>query len=104
MRTSIAVASLTLGLILPGCAPEHLSANFGRAQRAAFQRQAVRPAEKAKPPSMALDTQEADVVARSYVRGLSGKTASAEPEPILLVAPPQRQGQPTRLAPSVPKE
>jgi hypothetical protein len=103
MRSSIALAALALGLFVPGCSQEHLSAGFGRAQRAAFQAQPVRPAERARPPTLGLDTQEADVVARSYVQGLAGKGDRAEPEPILLVAP-QRQGQPARLAPSVPKE
>ncbi|HSM91634.1 MAG TPA: hypothetical protein VLT47_02040 [Anaeromyxobacteraceae bacterium] len=104
MRTPVALAPLALGLLVSGCTQEHLSSGFGRAQRAAFQAQAVRPAEKARPPTMALDTQEADVVARSYVRSLAGREDRSEPEPILLVAP-QRQGQPAaKPAPSVPRE
>lgn len=103
MRASIAMASLAMGLILPGCAREHLSRGFGRAQRAAFQSQAVRPAERARPPSMALDTQEADVVSRAYIQSLAGRSR-AEPDSILMVEPQGQRAQAIRLAPSVPKE
>ncbi|MGB8932828.1 MAG: hypothetical protein WCC48_16405 [Anaeromyxobacteraceae bacterium] len=103
MRTSIALASLAMGLVVSGCAQDHLTATFGRSQRAAFQAQPVRAAEKARPPNMALDTQEADVVARSYAQSLAGKTATA-PEPVLLVEPQRQAQQAIRLAPSVPRE
>jgi hypothetical protein len=98
---TFAVAVSFLGLA--GCSRAHLAGAHGEASRKAFAMQQLRPA-RPPPPSMSLDTQEADVIARSYVRGLSGKTATAEPEPVLYVAPPLRQGAPARLAPSVPKE
>ena len=51
---------------------------------------------------MSLDTQEAEVIGEAYVKSLSGKT-KADPEPLLYVAPPQRQGAAPALQPSVPK-
>ena len=87
---------------LAGCAREHLTPAYGAATRTAFAMQQATPA-KPPPPNMALDTQEANVISNSYVRGLAGKTATAEPEPVLYLSP-QRQGMPAPLTPSVPKE
>jgi hypothetical protein len=99
MRTARDVV-LVLALLGTACAREHLSSSFGRANREAFARQDVTPAKPA-PPTMRLDTQEAEVIAESYVRGLSGKS-KAEPEPVLYVSP-QRSQQQEKLQPSVPK-
>jgi hypothetical protein len=101
MRPSIRFAVIAAALLGAGCAREHLSPAFGRANREAFAAQPVNPAKAAKAPSQALDTQEAEVIARSYVRGLSGKT-KAEPEPVLYVSP-QKPGAQAALPPSVPK-
>jgi hypothetical protein len=87
---------------LAGCSRVHLTPTHAQASRKVFAMQQLRPA-RPPPPNMSLDTQEADVIARSYARSLSGKTSPAEPEPVLYVAP-QRSGAPVRLAPSVPKE
>jgi hypothetical protein len=99
--TTFALAALSLSLA--ACGRAHLSAEFGRASRRAFELQQAAPAKPAPPPSMALDTQEADVIARSYVRSLSGKTETAEPEPVVYFST-QRQARPVPLVPSVPKE
>ena len=90
-------------LAIAGCGRQHLTPTYGAASRTAFAMQQVHPATPAPPPSMALDTQEADVIARSYLRGLAGKTATAEPEPVLYLSSP-RQAAPVQLPPSVPKD
>ena len=101
MRTIFAVI-VGAGLLAAGCSRAHVSPGFGLANKEAF---AMQEPPLAKPPqatNMTLDTQEADVIASSYLRSLAGKTNTAEPDPVLYVAPPQRQtAQP--LAPSVPK-
>lgn len=97
--TFAAVASF---LAVAGCAREHLTPAYGAATRTAFAMQQVNHG-KAPPPNMALDTQEAQVIGRSYVKGLAGKNATAELEPVLYLSP-QRQGAPPPLPPSVPKE
>jgi hypothetical protein len=89
-------------LLLAACARVHLTPEFGRANRKAFALQQAAPAKPPPPPSMALDTQEADVIARSYVHGLSGKKDTAEPEPVVYMSTARQA--PVRLAPSVPKE
>jgi hypothetical protein len=98
--TTFALA--VLAVLAAGCARKHITPAFGLATQATYGMQQVKAA-KPPPPNMALDTQEAEVIGKSYVRSLSGKTAAAEPEPVLYLSP-QRQGAPARLAPSVPKE
>jgi hypothetical protein len=94
------VTFFALALVAGGCAgPTHTSDSFGRAEREGFAAQAAEPARKPPPPSMALDTQEAHVIAASYLQSLSGK-AKEKAEPILMVDPQQ---QSTTLAPSVPR-
>jgi hypothetical protein len=105
MRSALTRAGLAvLALVLAGCAgPDHMSPSYGRAEREALGSQAAYPAKPVAPPNMALDPQEASVVAESYVRSLSGKTAQAEPEPILIVDPQRQAGQRPLPPPSVPK-
>jgi hypothetical protein len=95
-------AVVSLGLLATGCGHEHMSSAFGRANKEAFAMQQPAQAKPPPPPSMALDTQEAQVIGEAYVKGLSGKV-KADPEPVLYVAPPQRQGTAPVLQPSVPK-
>jgi hypothetical protein len=104
MRTVLRLVA-GLALLSVGCAREHLSPAFGRANREAYAMQQVSAAEARPPPSMTLDTQEASVISESYVRSLSGKGSTSEPGPVLFVAPQRPgQGQPQQLAPSVPKQ
>ena len=103
MRTLVAVI-VGVGHLAAGCSRAHISPGFGRANQEAF---AMQEPPLAKPPSatnMTLDTQEADVIASGYLRSLAGKTKTAEPEPVLYVAPPQQRQAAPSLAPSVPKD
>jgi hypothetical protein len=102
MRTVTFVVAAT-SLLAVGCSRKHLSPAHAQATRQAFAMQRATPAKPPPPPNMALDTQEAQVIAKSYVKSLAGKTGGAEPEPVLYLSP-QRQGAPAQLAPSVPKE
>ncbi len=105
MRTVIRLAAFTSLFLASACGQKHLSSGFGIANREAFSVQVARPeGSPAPPPKMALDTQEAGVIAAAHVRSLAGKTAKAEPQPVLYVAPQQGGGMPHGLAPSVPKE
>lgn len=104
MRASSRFAAAAIPLFLFACARPHLNPAFGRAHRETFPAQVVSPAAAAEAPDMKLDSQESEVIATGYLRGLSGK-AKAEPEPVLYVAPERGRGAaPVRLAPSVPKE
>ncbi len=100
MRVHV-VAAIGLAALVTGCARQHLSSGYGRAFHEAFAPQGAN-FTAAKPPNMALDTQEASVISESYVRSLSGKSGEAAPEPVILVAP-QRGAQPQPLLPSVPR-
>ena len=52
---------------------------------------------------MALDTQEAAVISKSYVRSLAGPQQTTAPEPVLIVTSRSGQQPEQPLAPSVPK-
>ncbi len=95
-------AVTSLAVLASGCGYAHMSPAFGRANREAMAMQQPAQARPPPPPTMALDTQEAQVIGESYVKSLSGR-AKAEPEPVLYVAPPQRPGATPALQPSVPK-
>ncbi len=101
MQTPIG-AVLALALLAAGCGYAHMAPAFGQANKEALAMQKPAQAKPPPPPSMALDTQEAQVIGEAYVKSLSGK-AKAEPEPVLYVAPPQRPGTTPALQPSVPK-
>jgi hypothetical protein len=105
MPAKFALAALALSVLglAAGCSRKHISPAHGLATRGAFAMQQAKPARPPPPPSMALDTQEADVIARSYVKSLSGKKDAAEPDPVVYLST-QRPAPPVRLAPSVPKE
>ena len=94
-------ALLAAALVLAGCGYERIGPAFGQASKEAFALQQPPQARPPPPPSMALDTQEAEVIGQAYVRSLSGK-AKEEPEPVLYVAPSQRQAA-QKLEPSVPR-
>ncbi len=97
-RTLLALAVLAA---LTSCSHQHLSPTFGIANHEAYAMQKSPPA--ARPPTMALDTQEAAVISGVYLKDLATKEGSGyKPEPILLVGP-QRAGQEQPLMPSVPK-
>lgn len=85
-----------------GCGRAHLASGFGRATRETETLQ-QRSRAFAPLPNMALDTQEAAVISKSYVRSLAGPQQTTAPEPVLIVTsrPGQQPEQP--LAPSVPK-
>jgi hypothetical protein len=101
---AIAIALLLGGLGAAGCSRAHISAGFGKANQETMALQQP-PLPRTPPgPPMGLDTQEADVIAATYLRSLAGKAKVEDPEPVLYVAPAQRQQRPTPLAPSVPKE
>ena len=103
MRARMRLLLGASSLVVAGCAaPLHRSEAFGVAHRENFPEQAAARSPGARGPNMRLDSQEAEVIAESYLRGLSGKAAKAEPEPVVYVAP-QRQGAPVPLPPSVPR-
>ncbi len=103
-RTLRGLVLTVVTVSLAGCNRQHLSPAFGRAYRETLAMQGVN-STRAPPPSMRLDTQEAAVISGSYVQSLSGKGRSAEPEPVLLIAPQTPGGaRPQQLMPSVPKE
>jgi hypothetical protein len=105
MRTSIVLVTVGVVVTASGCARKHLTPQFGTANREAFLAQRARaPDQPAPRPNMALDPQETSVISESYLRGLSGKAARGEPEPMLYVAPQPSGGSAQRLAPSVPRE
>ena len=92
-------------LLLAGCAGKaHRLSGFGVSNRDAFAGQIARRDQRPVEPNTTLGSQEAEVIAQSHLRGLSGK-AKAEPEPVLYVVP-QREGTaaPPPLPPSVPKK
>jgi hypothetical protein len=102
MRTIFAVI-VGVGVLAAGCSRAHISPGFGLANKEAFAMQEPPLAKPRAAANMTLDTQEADVISASYLRSLAGKAKTAEPDPVLFVAPPQRQAAPA-LAPSVPKD
>ena len=95
-------AVVIVAFAVAGCSYQKMSPAFGKANKEAFALQQPAEAKPPPQPSMSLDTQEAEVIGEAYVRSLSGK-GKAEPEPVLYVAPPQRQGAAPVLPPSVPK-
>jgi hypothetical protein len=95
-------AIVAVTILAAGCGYERIGPAFGRANKEAMALQQPAPAKPPPPPSMSLDTQEAEVIGEAYVKSLSGK-AKAEPEPVLYVAPRDRQGTVPALQPSVPK-
>jgi hypothetical protein len=103
MRRHALLALAACALAGAACGRQHLTSGFGKATRAAFAAQPVVADPQAR-PTQALDTQEADVVTKSYVRSLSGEKRAEEPESILYVAPQRGPPQRERVAPSVPKE
>jgi hypothetical protein len=88
-----------------GCGSGHLTSGFGRANHEAL---AMQQGNRAKPPpaNMALDSQEAAVISKSYLKSLAGPEQTTAPEPVLIVTSRsgQQEGQPAPLAPSVPKQ
>jgi hypothetical protein len=102
MRT-MSFALFVLALLAVGCSRAHITPAHGFATRTAFAMQLAEPPKTPPPPNMALDTQEAEVIARSYVRSLSGKSSTTEPESMLYLSS-QREVAPIRLPPSVPRE
>lgn len=101
MRTTI-TALFALAFVASGCTQGHLSHGYGKATREAFAMQAP-PLPRTPPPlNSTLDTQEAAVVSRGYLKGLAGKSREADVDPVLYVAPPQQRVAPQPLAPSVP--
>ena len=103
MNRTVLVAAALAAASSTGCGRAHLNPRQGASCRAAFTAQQVSRPGEWRAAAAGLDSQEADVVARAYLRGLSGKARADAPEPVLYVAPPQRQA-PAPLAPSVPKE
>lgn len=104
MRTIGIVAACVVLCSTVACSQRHLSKDFGRSYVRAFLAQQVRPAGTAPAEAVVgLDSQEAAITADNYRAGLAPKDGTVEAEPTVIVAPPSRE-QPTRLAPSVPKE
>ena len=104
MRAHAPFLFAIFAVLASGCGIEHRSPAYGRSYREAMEMQAKPPPSPPREPNMTLDTQEAEVISQVYVKSLAGKSkADAEPEPVLYVAPPQRQVGTTALPPSVPK-
>ncbi|HET9553270.1 MAG TPA: hypothetical protein VFP50_09910 [Anaeromyxobacteraceae bacterium] len=102
-RITVLAAALAAALAGAGCGRAHLNPAQGVSYRKAFAAQQVTPSPQWRAPTPGLDTQEADVVAKSYVRSLAGKAREEAPEPVLYVAPPMRGAGSQPLAPSVPR-
>lgn len=103
MRTAILTAALVAAATSAGCGRAHLNRNQGISYRRAFASQQVMPATQSRAPSTALDTQEADVISKTYVHSLAGKARTETPEPVLYVAPAQRGPASQLPPPSVPR-
>jgi hypothetical protein len=104
MRAHAPLLLAMLALLASGCGVEHRSPAYGRAYRESMEMQTKPLANPPREPNMALDTQEAEVISGTYVRSLAGKSRTdAEPEPVLYVAPSQRQMGNAALQPSVPR-
>ena len=98
--TLVALA-LILAPPLSGCSRPHLWPGAGRSTRESLAMQQAPPSKTRTEPSMALDTQEAAVVAGSYLQGLGVAKAGGKPPPVVMVEQPSQGHQP--VAPSVPK-
>jgi hypothetical protein len=85
-------------------ARHHMIETQGQSYTRAFARQApVR--DRIVGPTGGLDPQEASIIADVYRQSLVPKKVKVSEEPVILVAPPSRQGTTHALpAPSVPKE
>lgn len=103
MRTIVFVV-FAAGMAAAGCGRAHISPAFGKANQEAISMQQPPLPTAAPSPNMSLDTQEADVISNTYLKGLAGKSKVEDPEPVLYVAPAQRQQRPPPLPPSVPKD
>ncbi len=96
-------AILTIVALGAACGVEHRSAAYGVAYRASMAMQTKPAATPPAPTNPALDTQEANVIAVGYVRGLAPKgKQDAGSEPVIYVAPAPRAGTAPPLLPSVP--
>jgi hypothetical protein len=104
MRTIGIIAGCVVLCSSVACSKRHLSEDFGRSYVQSFQVQQVRPPGTAPAEAIAgLDSQEAAITADNYRAGLVPEGGTVEAAPTVVVAPPARE-QPTRLAPSVPRE
>ena len=89
MTPRIVAALLALGLCSTGCFSRlHMSDKFGRANRQAFERQAVNPpsATSAKTPK-GLDALEAGIVVETYRTGLGPAAAGQQGNQTILLSP-----------------
>lgn len=100
LRTRVLLAAAAL--LAAGCAQQqHLTRGFGSSYDAAF---AAQRAARAAPAQAVtgLDPQEASVIADGYRGSLAPAGTAVQPEPMILLAPNQRDGV-AKPAPSVPK-
>jgi hypothetical protein len=99
------VVMITAALAGPGCGwrKQHIVPGYGSSCDRAFAAQAVPRKGGPAQAAAGLDSQEAAIVSQTYRTGLSPKDVKPKDQPILLVAPPSRDGAP-KLAPSVPQE
>jgi hypothetical protein len=108
MRTTRTV--IAIALLGAGCVREHLTETQGRSTREVFAAQRANPdAPAARPPAalQGLDSQEATIIAETFLKSLAPKGEQYEEPRILMVNPtPGRPAQPNPrpLPPSVPKQ
>jgi len=92
-RSCLLWLPVALSLALLGCDRTHMSASFGVANRAAFEKQVIHPhaGDQAR-PDQPLDPEEAAVIARTYQRSLAPKETADQAgraSPLLVAPPPE---------------
>jgi len=105
-KTTTGILTIALaGLALSGCFSRvHLSKNYGRAYKQAFQRQAVNPpsAASSKTPK-GLDALESSIVVDTYRKGLTPQGGAPAGNQMILVSPGSGQlGYAGSSAPAAP--
>lgn len=93
-----------LSLALAACSGQAgLAARHARYYEPVFRAQRAHPqavaAKDEAPPPLGLDSQEAAVIAKTYVRSLAPERARVEETPVLLVSPPDESATPARNQP-----
>ena len=110
-RTNLGLAAAFGALVLaaPGCGDRaHMTESHGRAYRETVARQAANPnAGRERREVRGLDAQEAHIIAGTYRRHLTPKSAVAptQERPMLILTAPQRRDEGGNMPPpSVPTE
>jgi hypothetical protein len=100
-RSRTALLVCAAALLACGWRQQHLDQHHGQSYDAAFAAQQG-PARAPRAPVTGLDSQEAALISSTYRTSLAPKNAKVKDDPILVVAPPNRD-RVAPLPPSVPK-